>query len=238
MNSDFLSAYVLHRRAYRETSFLVDIFTQEHGRQRVVAKGVRNNKQAKSSLLQPFLPLQIGVTGRHELKNLRHVEAMGASFKLDANYLYSAMYLNELLLRLLPADIPSDILYRAYAMSLQGLAAKDAIEPILREFELLILQQLGYGVELTHTGEYGEPVEPDALYQFSPQQGVMEQRGSYVPGKSYSGNVLLDISRAEWHSESLKAAKRLTRQALRPLLGNKPLKSRELFLQPVQESSR
>lgn len=228
---------MLHRRAYRETSFLVDVFTQEQGKQRVVAKGVRNNKQAKSSLLQAFLPLQVSIAGRHELKSLHQIEATGCAFVLQGNHLYSAMYLNELLLRLLPADIPFDILYRAYAMSLQALAEKADIEPILREYELLLLQELGYAVVLTHTGDSSEPVQPDALYQFAPQQGLTIQRGGYTPNRSFSGDTLLAISRADWHRESLRAAKRLTRLALRPLLGNKPLKSRELFLQPVQESN-
>ncbi|ALS99535.1 DNA repair protein RecO [Lacimicrobium alkaliphilum] len=237
MSSTFLNSFVLHRRAYRETSFLVDVFTQEQGKQRVVAKGVRNSKQARSSLVQAFLPLQLSLAGRHDLKTLRQIEASGPAFALYGHHLYSAMYLNELLLRLLPADIPFDILYQAYGMSLQGLAAKADIEPILREYELLLLQELGYAVALSHTGDKGEPVQPDALYQFSPQQGLIKQRGGYAPGQSFSGSALLDIAQAEWHSESLKAAKRLTRIALKPLLGDKPLKSRELFLQPVQESS-
>ncbi|WP_088330134.1 DNA repair protein RecO [Lacimicrobium sp. SS2-24] len=238
MNTLFQNGYVLHRRAYRETSFLVDVFTLEQGKLRVVAKGVRNSKSARGSLVQPFLPLQLSVAGRHELKTLRHLESAGKGFSLLGNHLYCAMYLNELLLRLLPPDMPFDILYQAYTMSLQGLAAKADIEPILREYELLLLQELGYGIPLSHTGDSGEPIEQTGVYQYSPQLGLIAHKGRYVPQHSFSGEVLLDMAQAHWHPQSLKAAKRLTRMALKPLLGDKPLKSRELFLQPIQEFSQ
>ena len=43
--------------------------------------------------------------------------------------------------------------------------------------------------------------------------------------------ALIKMSQYEWTLESLHCAKRFTRMALSPLLGSKPLKSRELFQQ-------
>ena len=50
-------AFVLHRRSYRETSFLVELFTLEQGRVTVMARGVRKSRSATPGLLQPFVPV-------------------------------------------------------------------------------------------------------------------------------------------------------------------------------------
>ena len=45
-----LTGFVLHRRSYRETSYLTDLFTLELGKVSAVARGVRGNKGDKKSL--------------------------------------------------------------------------------------------------------------------------------------------------------------------------------------------
>ena len=48
-------AYVLHARAWRETSLLVEVLTQEHGRLGLLARGVQGpRKQALRAALQPL----------------------------------------------------------------------------------------------------------------------------------------------------------------------------------------
>ena len=81
MAAEQLNGFLLHRRAYRETSFLVNLFTVENGKVSAIVKGVRGSKSDKKSLLQPFQPLLIGVSGRYELKNLQQVESTGAMLK-------------------------------------------------------------------------------------------------------------------------------------------------------------
>ena len=56
-------AYVLHRRSYRETSFLVELFTPDHGRLTVVARGVRKSKSSIPRFIAAFCTL-IGFMGR------------------------------------------------------------------------------------------------------------------------------------------------------------------------------
>lgn len=68
MNNEWLNAYVLHRRPYREASYIVDFFTLEEGRVSAVAKGVKNSKSDKKSLLQPFQHLRLQLSGKSELK--------------------------------------------------------------------------------------------------------------------------------------------------------------------------
>lgn len=226
-----LQGFLLHRRPYRETSYLADFFTLEQGKVSAVVKGVRNSKSDRKSLLQGFQPLQLSFSGRHELKNLVQIEASGKAYPLQATALYCAMYLNELLNRALQPDLSCESLYQGYRQALQGLSEGNKPEPTLREYELTLLHELGFALDLSQDFESGEAIVADAQYQFIPQQGVRAAHQLPAGIKVVSGQLLLDIHQGHWHKASLQAAKWLNRQALVELIGDKPLKSRELFIQ-------
>jgi DNA repair protein RecO (recombination protein O) len=231
-----LTGFVLHRRSYRETSYLTDLFTLELGKVSAVARGVRGNKSDKKSLLQSFQPLLLSVTGKHELRNLNQLESAGSMFQLVGNQLFSAMYLNELLNRLLPKEVPHPELYEAYQQSLKWLATGGDIEPCLRQFELSLLDDMGYGIDLTQEYENSKTVEPNVDYCLVLENGIrridIDRQGTNPKGSNrFSGEALLQVSNNVWNPNSLQCAKRITRMALSPLLGHKPLKSRELFQQ-------
>lgn len=231
MASEQLNGFVLHRRSYRETSYLTDLFTFELGKVSAVAKGVRGKKNEKKSLLQAFQPLQFGISGKHELRNLNQLESGGTNYSLAGEQLFCAMYLNELLNRVLPKEVPHPELFALYQHSLLWLAQNKAIEPCLRQFELHLLDELGYGFDLSHDYESGEPIAPQASYCLVLENGL-KRIDSVVKGSNrFSGETLLQVSQHQWTADSLQCAKRLTRMALLPLLGSKPLKSRELFQQ-------
>jgi DNA repair protein RecO (recombination protein O) len=227
------AGWLLHSRPYRETSLLVDVFTREHGCLRLVARGVRGHSagaRQKRSLLQPFVPLHLGWRGRHELKTLVAVEARGASARLAGPALYCGLYVNELLERVLqPADAHPEVFDRYQAL-LPALASARRPEPCLREFELSLLAALGYGVALTHDATSGQPISPTGSYRFVPETGLVAAGGEADTATVFSGAHLLAMARREWGDVVVRqAAKRLTRQMLAPVLGTRPLVSRELF---------
>jgi DNA repair protein RecO (recombination protein O) len=234
-----LTGFVLHRRSYRETSYLTDLFTLELGKVSAVARGVRGNKGDKKSLLQSFQPLLLSVSGKHELRNLNQLESTGSMMQLVGHQLFSAMYLNELLNRLLPKEVPHPELFVSYQHSLKWLASGGDIEPCLRQFELLLLDDMGYGIDLTQEYETGQAVEENVDYCLVLENGIrrinineQDAQGSSRQGTNiFSGEALLQVSNNVWTPNSLQCAKRITRLALLPLLGRKPLKSRELFQQ-------
>ncbi|MGS2719629.1 DNA repair protein RecO [Paraglaciecola aestuariivivens] len=226
-----LSGFVLHRRFYRETSFLTDLFTLELGKVSAVAKGVRGTKNDKKSLLQAFQPLRITLSGKHELRNLNQLESNGASIALQGHQLFSAMYLNELLNRLLPKEVPHPELFESYQACLLWLSQGRDIEPCLRQFELALLQDLGYGIDFSHEYDTGIAVQPEHYYCLVLENGIKRIDKAALGSNKYQGEALLKVHQQEWTSASLACAKRLTRMALAPLLGHKPLKSRELFQQ-------
>lgn len=218
------SAFVLHSRPYRESSALVDFFTPE-GRLRAVLRGARGKA---GTLARPFVPLEVEFRGRGELKNVGRLESVGQAYWLDGNALFSGMYLNELLIRLLPAEDAHPAMFDHYAATLPALAAKRPLEPILRAFEWRLLTELGYGFALDQDIA-GQPVVSTGLYRLLPDTGL-EPVGQFQPGL-FKGAELLAMAEADWQVPgALAAAKRLMRQALAPHLGGRPLVSRELFM--------
>lgn len=241
-----LHGFVLHKRPYRETSLLIDFFTLEQGRVSAVAKGARgNSKSDRKSLLQPFQLLEFELSGRSNLRNLGRLEGASTSIPLQAKSLYCGFYVNEIITRALPEALPFEDLFRFYQQTLQLLskAQPDSsadLEVILREFEFTLLHHLGYLPDFQQTADSGEPIVADGFYYFQLGEGFItcnRERKYAIEGK-----YLLAISRAEYQpienessSQTLdymllrQLAKTICRQALSEVIGNKPIKSRELF---------
>lgn len=223
-------AYLLHLRPYRDTSAIVDLLTVDYGRVSMVARGVRKNKTPKRQLLNPFHELLVSFQGDGELKLLTQFESANLYYHLTANHLYSGFYLNELLIRLLPEMDPHNQLFSLYEQSLQGLNQQDEIEPILRCFEFTLLQELGYAISFTHQANHVDTIEVDRLYACDLQQGFFEVTNPNEYSLAIQGQDILAIERNDYQLASTRrAAKLLSRFLLKPLLGNRPLKSRELF---------
>lgn len=228
------SAYVLHRRPYRETSYLVEIFTHEYGRLTVIAKGVKKIKSTTQGLLQPFVPLLVSWAGKSELMSLAQVDVRGQVRQLKGDCLFAGFYLNELMMALLHKWDPHPKLYLAYEQTLVALQSETLDQKVLRSFEKTLLEELGYGLLSKESAQAGHHFEVDKYYRFVPEQGfVISGLGEDVKAKStvFSGKSLLAIANEDWtDDDSIKDAKRLTRFLLAPLLGNRQIHSRKLFM--------
>ncbi|MEQ8514070.1 MAG: DNA repair protein RecO [Chromatocurvus sp.] len=234
-------AYLLHRRPFRDSSQLLEVLTAEHGRLGLVARGVRRKSRGGSSgsLLQPFAPLLLSFSGSGELKTLTGIEAGGGIAPLRGDALLSGFYLNELAVRLLHRDDPQPAIFAAYAVALAALADGGAIEEALRAFEFSLLEALGYRVELAVDAAGGCDITDQGCYSYRPGVGLVPQGPSGVAEVSagvYAGADLLAVARGDYRGSAGQAAKRLARAALAELLGGRPLRSRELFLQHRQRA--
>lgn len=134
-------------------------------------------------------------------------------------------------------EVASPGLFHDYLFALTELAQSTNPEPALRRFELALLAAMGYGVDFLHCAGTGEPVSPDMTYRYREQKGfIASVRRDNL---TFLGNELIAISERRFTSkEQLQAAKRFTRLALKPYLGGKPLKSRELFRQTTLPRAR
>ncbi|WP_325891693.1 DNA repair protein RecO [Grimontia sp. NTOU-MAR1] len=230
--------FVLHSRPYSETSLILDVFSENYGRVSLMAKGARGKRSPLKGALQPFTPLLMKWSGRGEMHTLRHAEAMGLAIPLSGNALFSGFYLNEILSRVVEPETSYHQLFFDYVNALTELAQQNNPEPALRRFELALLDSLGYGVDFLHCAGSGEPVDEVMTYIFREQQGFV---ASLMKSNNlaFTGSDLMALAARQFSTvEQLKAAKRFTRLALKPYLGSKPLKSRELFMLRTRKSTQ
>lgn len=227
-------AFVLHSHPYSETSLLLDIFTENNGKIKMLAKGARSRRSNIKGCLQPFTPLLLQWYGRGSIKTLRTVEAVSLGLPLSGISLYSGLYINELLVRILEQETAYPVLFFDYLNCIQELAVADGtIEKVLRCFELALLSQIGYGIDFLHCAATGEPVVNNMTYRYYLEKGFVSS--VMIDRFSFTGKELIALAQREFSDiETLQAAKRFTRLALKPYLGNKPLKSRELFRKSVK----
>jgi len=229
----FYDAFILHTRPYRDTSLLVDFFTFEKGRLSAIVRGARRPNSPLKGLLQPFVPLLISWFGKHDLVTLKSADLNGAYLHLRGKWLMSALYVNELLVRLLERHDPHPRLYRAYENVIHQINGHEDIEPHLRLFELTFLQELGYGLELDRVAETNEPISSDQFYKFSAEFGFvpsLDEPSPALKNRLFLGKNLLSIHRQQFTDHDiLRDAKRLLRSALQPLLGYREIRSRTLF---------
>jgi DNA repair protein RecO (recombination protein O) len=219
-----MHAFFLHTRPYRESSLLADVFTAESGRISAILRSARSNKSNAPQLFQPLL---IEAVGHTELKNLRQIERVGMALPLTGFSLFSAFYLNEILMRLLPREEVQHDVFVAYSEALGGLAEGGDSASLLRAFECALLHGLGFGIDFGHDSERGEPVLAAFNYDFHPERGFFRSASR----TALSGSLLQQLAAGNFVGQEVAAAaKRINRLALAKLLGNKPLKSRELFL--------
>jgi DNA repair protein RecO (recombination protein O) len=218
-------AFVLHHRPYRETSVILDLFTEQYGRIAAVARGVRQSRSQLKPLLQPFNPLLISWQGRSELMTLINVEPNGMLERLQGECLLSGLYLNELLVRVLPKHDPHPALYTIYAETLLELQGVQLQQKPLRLFEKKLLEELGYGLHLN------SDFNADKFYRFHPEHGFeCCVETPILEPNIFLGKSLMALASEELEDENcLRDAKRLMRQALAPLLGQQQLNSRQLY---------
>ncbi|CAH9017426.1 DNA repair protein RecO [Candidatus Nitrosacidococcus sp. I8] len=225
-------AYVLHQRPYRETSALIESFTEDYGRVSLIAKGIKRKNSKVIGLLQPFQPLLISWVGRSNLVTLTGVEASGSSIHLVGEPLICGFYLNELLLRLLSYQDSFKPLFSIYARSLQQLACSEQYQPILRLFERDLLIHLGYAPLLKYEIGTHQPIKAEQWYSYQIEKGPSKfELNNGIEGMKLKGQTLLSLAYGKLtDSQSVWEAKNLLRWLLSPYLGDKPLKSRAMLV--------
>ncbi len=211
---DLEPAYILHARAYRETSQILEVFTGAYGRLALVARGAQRPKSALRGMLNPFQPVKLSWSGRGEMPTLREADPAGPLSELDSSAVMAGFYVNELLLKLLERADPHPDLFAHYAALLVDLLHRQPIEPLLRRFELQLLQEIGYALNLERDAVAHQPLNPEQNYEFVVEHGAVPVAGK-SPGEAiFSGASLLAIGRTDFtKQDDLRNAKRLLRTA-------------------------
>ncbi len=222
--------FLIHRRPYRETSLLVEVFSHHHGCIALVARGALRRTRSWGAQLQPFQELALAWRGRGELHNLTYCETTDVWSPLAEHRLLSAFYVNELVQRLSGRGDPNEDLYQCYRALITNLGTSKPLEPLLRQFEVKLLACCGYGMNLTSEGEDGTPIRADNTYYYRVEHGASTLSGTGLGGLEVDGATLLALAGKLPHSEaSLRTAKQLMRYVLSHYLGPKPIAARSFF---------
>lgn len=223
-------AFVLHSYPFRETSLLVEIFSRQHGRVPLVARGARRPKSAVRGLLMNFQPLSLSWFGKHEVRTLHSAEWQGGQPLLQGTALLCGFYLNELLLNLMVRDDPHEQLFDYYQHTLQRLAHGADMASTLRCFEKHLLQELGYALLLEHAADSAEPIDPAMFYRYVVERGAVPDTAGATDGLQVSGKTLRDMAADDYSdAQSARQGKQLMRMLLNHHLGGKILHTRELI---------
>jgi DNA repair protein RecO (recombination protein O) len=261
--------YVLHSYPYKETSLILQVWTEKHGRLALVAKGARRPRSASRAVLVAFQPLALDWFGRGELRTLKTAEPTIPATPLAGSSLLSAFYLNELLLKLTTRDDPHEGLFEAYDEAIGGLRAisrsaatgerppvppggKSGLSPVsggevervLRRFELRLLQELGYALELAREARTQAPIVAEKEYLYVLERGPVEApAGSETPSNAVRlrGHTLIDLEHGRLEdAATIAQAKSLMRLLINHSLNGQVLATRAMVrdLQRLEEDTQ
>ena len=219
------NCFLLHQRSYGETSIIADVFTQKSGKISFIAKGAKKPKSKFFGYLVPFQKLKITYSGRSELKTLTSIDRdLASNSNTFSKVSYSLLYINELLMKLLPKDAKHEELFVLYDEFLKKINKNNNLEISLRHFELDLLDMLGYGFDYDSEIDSNEPIEAELSYVFVSERGFRKSNNS-----SFMGKDILSIKKRKLEDVPLKYLKEITTKAIGICLEGKDLASRKIF---------
>ena len=219
------NCFLLHQRSYGETSIIADVFTQKSGKISFIAKGAKKPKSKFFGYLVPFQKLKITYSGRSELKTLTSIDRdLASNSSTFSKVSYSLLYINELLMKLLPKDAKHEELFVLYDEFLKKINKNNNLEISLRHFELDLLDMLGYGFDYDSEIDSNEPIEAELSYVFVSERGFRKSNSS-----SFKGKDILSIKKRKLEDVPLKYLKEITTKAIGICLEGKDLASRKIF---------
>ena len=223
-------AFVLHSHPFRETSLLLDVYSREHGRLAIVARGARRPRSALRGVLMNFQPLLLSWFGKGEVRTLHAAQWQGGQPYLQGTALMCGFYLNELLINLLARGDAHEQLFDYYRATLHRLAHESDHAATLRCFEKHLLQELGYALELEKEADSGNPVQAEVCYRYVVERGALPDDGNMHTGLKIFGKTLLAMANDDYTDPVAgQQSKQLMRIMLGHYLGGKMLHTRELI---------
>ena len=146
------------------------------------------------------------------------------------------------MLRLCSAEVEMPetfVQYHQTLAHLQHLSSQENpnlfLRQILRQFEHALLEELGYAIDFSVDANQ-EPIQPNLHYHFQLNDGFIPT--AQASRANLLGAQILSMCDYEkgrdFNPEQLQLLSRLYRQMISSLLGDRPLKSRQLWIQNSQ----
>ncbi len=215
--------YLLHIKPYRNTSVLLTaIDTSGRLIHCSYRGGVKKN-------LQLFTPYWMSYQQNEGLSFVKTIELISTPHRYQGSALFCALYVNELITRLLRQYQACPDIFSDYQDVLNQLERADTIDVALRRFERKLLRSIGFELSFAEDSTFNK-IDISALYIFSPEKGFIRQNGLIKGLNQYLGEDILLLSRDNYALASTRqTAKQIMRQMFHFLLNGKVLQSRKLF---------
>ena len=167
---------VLGVRRHGEANAILELMTREHGRHLGLVRGGAGTRMRP--VLQPGNSVSAVWRARLD-EHLGHYMVEGLRLRAgglltDSHALYGITHLSALV-RLLPERDPHPIVYRALEAIVDHLGEAEFVASLVIRFELLMLSELGFGLDLGRCAATGET--SDLIY-VSPKSGRAVSRGA------------------------------------------------------------
>tara|TARA_Y100001970_G_scaffold294213_1_gene448632 strand:- start:29849 stop:30586 length:738 start_codon:yes stop_codon:yes gene_type:complete len=230
-------AVVIHTRAYKESSLIVELFTKNKGRVTTIAKGVKRPKNRLRSILTPTSIFSLSTSGRGEMKNIISCEVVEAFLFNSKETLSSIFYINELIYKFFEKEDPHKEIFYQYSLLLRSLSRESDLknlEYFLRIFELKILNEVGYGINLTTEANSDQRIVPNKFYSFNPEEGFKEFAFNKNQDNDliFPGQDIIDLGEGNLDNLSTrKSSKIITRKSIDLHLGSRKINIRKFFKQ-------
>ena len=217
---------MLHARSFGDTSIIADVFSESSGKISIMAKGAKNPKSKFFGHLLPFSALKIMLTGKSEMKTLTQIDSNYISQSAKGPHdLYTYLYVNELMIRLLPKGLANLELYGLYS-NFVDLARADAInEASLRIFELDLLDILGYGINFDTDMHENSEFKDTMIYSYKPERGFYTSNDS----QGFTADEISLIKNRNVQEIDKLKLKQLSEMAITACLDGRELSSRKFF---------
>ena len=189
-----------------------------------------------------YQPIRLQASGKSELKNFTKLEILNQPVFFHGDAFFAGFYLNEILLRLCPLEEMMPQTFEQYQLILallQQLATHEQaalfLRQILRQFEHVLLPELGYAIDFSVDASQKD-IQVTQHYQFQLNDGFLPV--SQASRSTLDGALITSMQSYEdgqdFSHEQLQLLGKLYRQMISSLLGDRPLKSRQLWIQSTQ----
>lgn len=170
---------IIGTRKHGETSLIVELMTAEHGRHLGLVRGGRSRRM--QPLLQPGNHVQAvwrarldSHLGTYAIEPLE----LAAARLMSSRCALAGLQLLGSHLRLLAERDPHRALYEAARVMLEHLTEPEIAGPLMVKFEVRLLDELGFGLDLSRCA--GSGVTQDLVY-VSPRSGQAVSRDAGAP---------------------------------------------------------
>ncbi|QRN41582.1 MAG: DNA repair protein RecO [Neisseriaceae bacterium] len=198
--------YLLNTRPWKESSLLIDIFTQDYGKKILIARGARKATSALRGVLNPFTPISFSWFGKNSLLTLHQASWIGGQPMPQGIALLSSWYINELVFKLVPPNDPHPKIFIGLKTSMLALANNQDPSSQLRKFEWILLNELGLAPSIL-VDIYENPIKKNHFYQVKYESNLIpiySEKPHIDHFVTVSGETLININREDYTLEKTR----------------------------------